>query len=87
MMLHHLPAAVRAQCLQETRRVLKPGGRVLIVDFGGRPAGRGGLLDRIHRHGGIDLTEIVAGLREAGLRAEESGALDMRGLSFVLGKR
>ena len=33
LMLHHLPRRVREQCVQEMRRVLKPGGRVLAVDF------------------------------------------------------
>lgn len=35
VMLHHLPAKTRRQCAVEIRRVLKPGGRVLAVDFEG----------------------------------------------------
>jgi ubiquinone/menaquinone biosynthesis C-methylase UbiE len=34
LMLHHLPPEARQQCAREMRRVLKPGGRVLAVDFG-----------------------------------------------------
>jgi ubiquinone/menaquinone biosynthesis C-methylase UbiE len=34
MMLHHLPRKGREDCAREIRRVLKPGGRVLAVDFG-----------------------------------------------------
>src|SRR5262249_27304276 len=34
--LHHLPRAVRPQAMQEMRRVVKPDGRILIVDFGKR---------------------------------------------------
>src|SRR5215216_4246893 len=33
LMLHHLPPSAREQCAREVRRVLKPGGRVLAVDF------------------------------------------------------
>jgi ubiquinone/menaquinone biosynthesis C-methylase UbiE len=35
MMLHHLPRKARQELAGEMRRVLKPGGRVLAVDFGG----------------------------------------------------
>src|SRR5262245_34868258 len=35
LMLHHLPLKTRKQCAHEMRRVLKPGGRALAVDFGG----------------------------------------------------
>ena len=33
LMLHHLPRKVRRQCAREIRRVLKPQGRALVVDF------------------------------------------------------
>ena len=32
LMLHHLPRKVRQQCAREIRRVLKPGGHLLVVD-------------------------------------------------------
>lgn len=35
-MFHHLPREVKANALREVRRVLKPGGRFHMVDFGGR---------------------------------------------------
>lgn len=34
LMLHHVPQTVRKRAFQEMRRVLKPGGRVIIADFG-----------------------------------------------------
>jgi hypothetical protein len=61
---------------------LKPGGRVLVVDFG--PAEREGLLAHFHRHGHVKLRDIIALLREAGLSIVESGAVGIRDLQFVL---
>src|SRR5689334_3435676 len=53
LMLHHLPRAAREQCAREMRRVVKPGGRVLAVDFGqGAAAEKRGLIAHFHRHGG-----------------------------------
>jgi ubiquinone/menaquinone biosynthesis C-methylase UbiE len=86
MMLHHLPGPARSQCLQETVRVLKSGGRLLVVDFGAAPKGSEGLIERFHRHGRVALTEIVALLNGAGLHIEESGPVGMRSLNFVLGR-
>jgi hypothetical protein len=66
--------------------VLKPGGRVLAVDFGG-PENGGGIVAHLHRHGHIPLPEIVGLLRDAKLNALETGAVGLRGLQFVLAKR
>src|SRR5262245_23643661 len=50
MMLHHLPRDARQQCAREIRRVLKPTGRALVVDFA-KPSKRTGFFSRRHRHG------------------------------------
>src|SRR5215203_310648 len=74
LMLHHLPGPVRRECVHEARRVLKPGGRLLAVDFS-RPSNRkGGLLGRLHRHGGVSGEAMIALLRDARLRVEETGS-------------
>jgi ubiquinone/menaquinone biosynthesis C-methylase UbiE len=84
LMLHHLPPDARDQCAIEMRRVLKPGGRVLAVDFAASTWQRRGLLSRFHRHGHVDLHAIKAVLRKAGLNIIESGALGYRDLQFAL---
>lgn len=84
-MLHHLPRQARQQCACEIRRVLKPGGRVLAVDFGEPSQEKGGLLSHFHhRHGHVSLRDIIAVLSEAGLNCIESGAVGISDLQFVL---
>jgi ubiquinone/menaquinone biosynthesis C-methylase UbiE len=84
LMLHHLPGPVRRECVQEARRVLKPGGRLLAVDFS-RPSNRqSGLLGRLHRHGGVSGEKMVALLRDAGFRVEETGSVGVSDLHYVL---
>jgi ubiquinone/menaquinone biosynthesis C-methylase UbiE len=87
LMLHHLPRATREQGAREMRRVLKPGGRVLAVDFGRQSSsGAKGLIERIHRHGGVDVQNIVTLLSEVGLEVVESGAVGVMDLGFVLAR-
>jgi ubiquinone/menaquinone biosynthesis C-methylase UbiE len=83
LMLHHLPGKARHECACEMRRVLKPGGRVLAVDFGG---GRewGSFLARFHRHGHVNIRDIISLLNEAGLNSVESGVVGISDLQFVL---
>jgi ubiquinone/menaquinone biosynthesis C-methylase UbiE len=84
VMLHHLPRNARQQRAAEMRRVLKPGGRVLAVDFGGPARVRRCLLGHFHRHGHVNLRDIIAVLSEAGLNMVESGAVGIGDLQFVL---
>src|SRR5262245_18674987 len=67
VMFHHLPQNAREQCAQEMRRVLKPGGRVLVVDFTAARREQKGLLHGFHRHGHVKLSDLVAILEAAGL--------------------
>jgi ubiquinone/menaquinone biosynthesis C-methylase UbiE len=84
LMLHHLPRPVREQCAREMRRVLKPGGRVLAVDFTTPARERKGLLARFHRHGALAVRDIIGLLNEAGLRVVESGSVGVSDLHFAL---
>ncbi len=84
VMLHHMGRKARQQCAREVRRVLKPGGRMLAVDFARPAEGKKGLLDHFHHHGYVNLHDLVALLTEAGLNIVESGAVGIGDLQFVL---
>ena len=82
MMLHHLPRPARTQFLREVRRVLKPSGRLLMVDFT-RPEGEPSL-SHFHRHGAISFDAMIELCWDAGLKITDSGEIGFRGLRFVL---
>jgi ubiquinone/menaquinone biosynthesis C-methylase UbiE len=84
LMMHHLPPIVRDRLAAEIRRVLAPGGRVLVVDFEAPARRRGGLIARFHRHGGVPLARIVELLENADLPVVETGALGVADLQYAL---
>jgi ubiquinone/menaquinone biosynthesis C-methylase UbiE len=84
VMLHHLRWAARQECLRELRRVLRPGGRVLAVDFGRTAGPPRGIVARLHRHGLMELDAMVAQVGESGLQVIESGEVGIGSLLFVL---
>jgi ubiquinone/menaquinone biosynthesis C-methylase UbiE len=85
IMLHHLPRKAREQCIREIRRVLKPGGRALAVEFAAPAHKKRRSLIHFHRHGHVNLSDIVAMLSAAGLDIVASGAVGFRNLQFALG--
>ena len=85
VMLHHLPKPSRVQCFREIVRVLKPQGRVLVVDFA--KSGKRGHFGLSHRHGHTDPEQMTALVEGAGLRVAASGSVTSRGLHYVLGQR
>lgn len=86
LMLHHLPRRLRRHGVGEMCRVLKPEGRLLVVDFGRTVQRKKGFLARLHRrHGHVKLDEITALLEGAGLNIIQSGSVGLRDLHFVLG--
>lgn len=66
LMMHHLPDDLKGPALAEIYRVLKPGGQLLIVDFGTTEGARG-LAGHLHRQAPI--------IKDAGLRrfVEQAG--------------
>lgn len=87
MMLHHLPKSSREQCIREIRRVVKPGGRILVVDFDAPSRPEGGFLARFRRHGSLKRGEVSGLLVEAGLTLVKNGAAPLKHLHFVLAER
>jgi ubiquinone/menaquinone biosynthesis C-methylase UbiE len=70
LMIHHLPATLKAQGLVEIARVLKPGGRLIIADFT-RKQERTGLAARFHA-GGSSLHELATLVADAGFLQVET---------------
>jgi ubiquinone/menaquinone biosynthesis C-methylase UbiE len=83
MTLHHLPRDARQRCLREIRRVLKSGGRLLAVDFGGAAREKRSLISHFHRHMRFDVLEVVPMLSEVGMKNVESGDVGFLDLRFV----
>lgn len=75
LVLHHLPSKLKPAALQEIRRVLKPGGRTVHVDFA---VGHGG-------GGSAELLEPP--LKVAGFNHVSSGKTSFRPLCFVAGNK
>jgi ubiquinone/menaquinone biosynthesis C-methylase UbiE len=85
MMLHHLGRAARRELAAELRRVVKPGGRVLLVDFAKPEAKRHGLAMHFrHRYGHVDLQEIVGLLEGAGFQLMDRGPVGIKDMHFAL---
>src|SRR5262245_43068325 len=83
LMLHHLPRKVRQQCVLEIRRVLTPGGRVLVADFA-HAQDRRSILAHFHRHGHVNPRDIALLLEDAGFRCVDTGPVGIRSLQYVL---
>lgn len=89
LMMHHLPADLKRRGLAEIARVLRPGGRLLIVDMRRPTTHAARTLATLMLHGsapeGIeDLPEL---LRAAGFTGLRAGALRFRTLGYLLGSK
>jgi ubiquinone/menaquinone biosynthesis C-methylase UbiE len=84
LMLHHLPKSAHAQLASEARRVLKPSGRLLMVDFAKSSAEKPRWRALHQRHGSIDPDGMVTMLRKAGFVIAAEGPVGVKDLTFAL---
>jgi demethylmenaquinone methyltransferase/2-methoxy-6-polyprenyl-1,4-benzoquinol methylase/phosphoethanolamine N-methyltransferase len=97
LMMHHLPGDLKRRALVEIRRVLRPGGRLVIVDFQPETAGSGHTLSfgqmmaRLHGRASqlatvsTGLPALVTLLRETGFTAIATGPTHVPGVGYVRG--
>ncbi len=88
LVVHHLPGDLKRRGLAEMRRVLKPGGVCLVVDF--EPP-TGFFLRHLTQHllspmMKVDVREYIPLLTEAGFAEVESGPTGSKFLSFARGR-
>jgi demethylmenaquinone methyltransferase/2-methoxy-6-polyprenyl-1,4-benzoquinol methylase/phosphoethanolamine N-methyltransferase len=90
LMIHHLPDDLKRRGFTEIRRVLKPGGRLLIVDF--KPPSNHfmkHILAHIlsHRMMKVDVDGYVPMMEQAGFSNIEKGSTQFRLISFIKGEK
>lgn len=81
LVFHHLPDALKREALAEIRRVLKPGGRLLLVDLLGRTHGY-----LLHSHLQATLPELLPLLDEAGFLQVEWQRGPLPALGYIQGR-
>jgi ubiquinone/menaquinone biosynthesis C-methylase UbiE len=88
LMLHHLPGDLKQRGLAEMRRVLKPGGVCLVVDF--EPPKSGWFRMIVENHmtpmANVDVRTYVPLMEAAGFREIETGPTSSKLLSYIRGK-
>ena len=84
LMMHHLPRVLREAFVQEIHRVLRPSGRVLIVDFEPPAKGHRSLISHFHRHGHVSARSIQDTVANAGLHVIDTGLVGASDLHFAL---
>ncbi len=88
LMMHHQPGDLKSRGLAEVRRVLKPGGRLLIVDLQ-QPSGglaRLALTSLIHGHMEHDVHDLPKLITAAGFEDVRDGETGFSWLGFAAGR-
>jgi demethylmenaquinone methyltransferase/2-methoxy-6-polyprenyl-1,4-benzoquinol methylase/phosphoethanolamine N-methyltransferase len=89
LMFHHLPGDLQEQGLSEIYRVLKPGGRLLVVDLMRPNRFIGHLQMTLFFHGALThgVEDLPRLMQPLGFEAIEHGRLAVGPIGFVLGRR
>src|SRR5262249_3908534 len=85
LMMHHLPDALKWRGLVEIRRVLKPQGRLLIVDFK-RPTSHfshWSTMLMLHGQMKIGVQDLTVKLQEVGFSNIRAGNTNFRSIGYV----
>jgi SAM-dependent methyltransferase len=85
--LHMLSEADQAICLAEAKRVLKPDGRLLLIDYAGDTGSRRHLSARHGPHGKFDLHRLRDSVAALGMHEIETGELGWLSLSYIAARR
>lgn len=84
---HCLPDRTRDLCIREMARVLKPNGRLLLIDFGGSKWKRRSLIGHLRAHRNFDAFDLIPTIHASGLTDLKTGSLDLSDLQFVIATR
>jgi SAM-dependent methyltransferase len=81
--MHMIPPSRRPLCLSEASRVLRCGGRVVLIDYAGNPEERRHWTAKHGRHGLFDLHSLSESLSDAGFDELDRGPLQWFSLHFL----
>src|SRR5216684_3086386 len=81
---HCLPNHTRDLCIREMVRVLKPNGRLLLIDFGGSKRERHSLIGHLRAHRNFDVFDLIPTINESGLTDLKNGSLGFIDLQFLI---
>jgi SAM-dependent methyltransferase len=85
--MHMIPPSRRRLCLHEASRVLRRGGRLLLIDYAGDPERRRHWTARHGPHRRFDLHSLREPLSEVGIGEIEASPLDWLSLHFLRGTK
>lgn len=88
LMMHHLPGDLQRRGLAECARVLKPGGRCVVVDLQRPTSGRSRALATATLHGGLrhGVQDLPEQMTAAGFTQVETGHLGFAVFGYAIGR-
>ena len=85
--MHMIPQSRRRPCLREASRVLRRGGRLLLIDYAGNPDDRRHWTARCGPHRRFDLHSLREPMSAEGFGEVDGGPLDWLSLHFLRGTK